>query len=137
LPAHAQDDTAATVTRPLTKLDGWLDWRTSASALERRVRAMWPWPRAWTTFGSDTLQVLRAEALTASSAHPPGTVFVESGTVSIACGEGVLRLAVVQPAGRPQMAGEDWIAGRRPWVGLRLGDDRPIERPPLVRAVGA
>ncbi|MER3486242.1 MAG: methionyl-tRNA formyltransferase, partial [Chloroflexota bacterium] len=49
LPAIPQPEFGASRVRPLTKADGWLRWERPASELERRVRAMWPWPRAWTT----------------------------------------------------------------------------------------
>ena len=39
----------ATITRQLVKADGWIDWSRPAAEIERQTRAMWPWPRAWTT----------------------------------------------------------------------------------------
>src|SRR5262249_49607768 len=45
-PPESQDPTRATTARRLVKSDGWLDWQESAIQLDRRVRAMWPWPRA-------------------------------------------------------------------------------------------
>jgi methionyl-tRNA formyltransferase len=133
LAGRAQDASAATVTRPLKKMDGWLDWREPASALDRRVRAMRPWPRAWTTVDNETLQIHQAEAVEQGARLAPGTLTIRSGEAFVVCGEGALRLDVVQRSGRSPMGGRDWIAGRHVLAGQRLGDDLRTEIPPLVR----
>ncbi len=125
-PAHA------TLTRPLTKADGWLDWEAPAEDLERRVRAMWPWPRAWTTIGVDPVQVHSVTVLPDVSGEAPGTVRVDEGAPVVVCGHGELRLDAVQlPGGRP-MSGLDAVRGRRLRHGDRLGHHAPPPTPPLV-----
>ena len=49
LVASRQQGSQASLTRTLTKADGWIDWTRPAADIERQIRAMWPWPRAWTT----------------------------------------------------------------------------------------
>ena len=71
-----QDDLRASVVRPLKKADGWLDWTKPAEELERWVRAAWPWPRAWTTVDGEPFQIHKASVVHSSSAHIPGTVFL-------------------------------------------------------------
>ncbi len=65
-----QDDRAATYSQMVRKEDGRLDWSRPAPELERRVRAMQPWPGAWTVWGDKTLRVLAATVLPGS---PPGS----------------------------------------------------------------
>jgi len=43
-----QDHSQATYTQKLTKEDGKIDWTKPAEYLERFIRAMFPWPGAWT-----------------------------------------------------------------------------------------
>lgn len=43
-----QDHTQATYTQKLTREDGKLDWSKPADYQERFIRAMFPWPGAWT-----------------------------------------------------------------------------------------
>jgi len=43
-----QDDSQATYTKKLTREDGKIDWKRSPEKIERHVRAMHPWPGAWT-----------------------------------------------------------------------------------------
>jgi methionyl-tRNA formyltransferase len=66
-----QPDGASSV-RQLTKADGQIDWSRPAEYIERQVRAMWPWPRAWTTLGDRTLQIHSASL--ANTHHPAGAV---------------------------------------------------------------
>ncbi len=48
-----QDERQATMTRLARKQDGEIDWRLPAPHIERHVRAMQPWPGAWTTSGGE------------------------------------------------------------------------------------
>lgn len=122
----------ASLTRPLTKADGWLDWRLPAPTLERHVRAMWSWPRAWTTVAGTTVQVHRATVVS-TAAVPPGHVAAVAPALSVACGVGSLRLDLVQPAGGRPTPGDVFAAGRRLAVGDVLGrDDAPVAPPPLI-----
>ncbi len=84
----------------LTKADGLLDWRADAAALDRRVRAMNPWPGAFFPHASEAIRVLEAEPAEGSAA--PGTVLPGPG-LTVACGTGALRLTRMQRPGRPAM----------------------------------
>jgi methionyl-tRNA formyltransferase len=108
--ATPQDESKATLIRPFTRTDGWIDWRRSAVEIDRQVRALQPWPGAWTTVDGRRLHVRRA--------HPePGMDDVPIGVVlpgdqpRVACGVGALGLDVVQPEGRPAMAADAWRRG--------------------------
>jgi methionyl-tRNA formyltransferase len=87
-------------TRKIVKAHGAIDWSRPASEIERHVRAMWPWPRAWTIGEEATrLQVHAAETV-AGAATSPGTVMGHDGRgVLVATGSGMLRLVTVQLAG--------------------------------------
>jgi methionyl-tRNA formyltransferase len=132
LEPRPQDAEAATTTRPLVKADGWLDWSETAVHLDRRVRAMWPWPRAWTTFCGEPLQVHRSTPLPHESAIEVGFLRVTEGELVVGTGTGALRLEVVQPAGGKPMPGGDWANGRRVGSGEALGVDNVPELPPPV-----
>ena len=74
--AAPQDESLATYSRKLEKADGALDFTRSAMDLHNQVRAMDPWPGAFTTWHGATLKALRSVALPASAegAAPTGTV---------------------------------------------------------------
>lgn len=132
LPPVAQAREGASRVRPLVKADGWMRWTQPAPVLERQVRAMWPWPRAWTTTDAGPLQIHRASVIEVEG-DAPGVLTVARDGVWVACGHGALRLDVVQPAGGKPMPGHAWAAGRRLRSGAVLGQTGdPGPMPPLV-----
>src|SRR5271169_3349916 len=69
--------------------EGRLDWRRPAAELERRVRALDPWPGAFFEHDGAPIRVLAATALPDMPGDPPGIVLDDR--LAIACGSGVLR----------------------------------------------
>jgi methionyl-tRNA formyltransferase len=129
--AQPQSNHGATLTRPLTKADGWLDWSRPAAELERHVRAMWPWPRAWTTTDVTTLQVHRAAVLAAQDIAP-GDVVSDRKRLLVGAGDGVLEILDVEPAGRRAMSATAFLNGLRAPL-LYLGrNGAPAPQPPLI-----
>jgi len=92
----------ATCTRPMTKDDGWIDWRLSATDIERHVRAMWSWPRAWTTLPDGSRLQIHRSHLVDHVTGEPGLVATAEGLLIVAGGDRGLALDIVQlPGGRP------------------------------------
>jgi len=117
-----QPEEGVTYCRPLKKEDGRLDWTRPAVELERRVRAMIPWPGPFTTWRGKRLKVLRAAALADwEGSDPPGTVIAIEQGVAVAAGEGALRLLEVQLAGKKPLPVEAFVRGQRGFVGSVLG----------------
>ena len=125
--AHPQDPALVTMVREFTREDGRIDWARPADEIDRQVRALQPWPGAWTTLGERRLHVRRAhpdetasdvpalDAPASDSRAPapdrrPGDV-LPGAPVSIVTGLGLLVLDEVQPAGRPIMAADAWRNG--------------------------
>jgi methionyl-tRNA formyltransferase len=136
LAAQPQPSYGASLTRPLAKGDGLIDWRESATAIERQIRAMWPWPRAWTILDGAPFQIHRARVVPTSHPLPePGAVLAAPRSIVVACGEGALELLVVEPAGRRAMPAGAFLNGRRtPLVRFTDPDDRP-QLPPLIQPI--
>lgn len=126
--AEPQDESKATRVRPFTRADGWIDWRRPAIEIDRQVRALQPWPGAWTTIDDRRLHVRRARAVRGVDDLPIGVV-MPGEVPRVACGIGALALETVQPEGRPEMPAEAWRRGLSREHVL-LGAGRPEE---LVR----
>jgi methionyl-tRNA formyltransferase len=107
--SRPQSPEGITYARKIGREEGRLDWRRPAAELERRVRAFDPSPGAFFEHAGERIRVLRAAAVAEPSDRPPGSVI--DGALSIACGEGVLRLLRVQRAGRAPLAAAEFLRG--------------------------
>jgi methionyl-tRNA formyltransferase len=114
----AQDDARATYTKKVRKEHGAIDWTKSAAAIERQVRAMLPWPTAYTGFSGKRLIVLEA-AVSAGATGPPGAVLSEKPFV-VAAGEGALEIRRVKVEGKAEMTARALLSGYRLKPGDRL-----------------
>ena len=110
LTLQPQDENEATMIRPFHRRDGWIDWSQSASVLDRRVRALQPWPGAWTTVDGRRLHVRAAHPVAGIDGPMVGALLPGESPV-VACGQGGLALDLVQPEGRPVMAADAWRRG--------------------------
>ena len=109
-PMEPQDERLATHVRPFKRADGWIDWRRPAIEIDRQVRALQPWPGAWTTLDDRRIHVRRAQAVTGVD-DVPLAALMPGEEPCVACGVGALALEVVQPEGRPTMPAAAWRRG--------------------------
>lgn len=108
-----QDETVASYTRPLRKEDGRIDWTRPAEEIERLVRAMQPWPRAWTTVDGERLVVLRVDISLEGTPLQPRHIRVYADRLLVGTGTAPLILRQVLPEGRKPMSGIAWWRGAR------------------------
>lgn len=108
-----QAEAGASYAPMLKKEDGLLDFSQSAAALERRVRAMQPWPGAFTFWQDQPLKIRRAHATPEPAS--PGELLIIEGLPAIGTQTGCLVLDDVQPAGKRSMPGEIFLRGARNW----------------------
>jgi methionyl-tRNA formyltransferase len=109
-----QDDTQATNAPPLKKKDGEIDWHQSATAIERRVRGMTPWPGTYTFIGDRRLKVFRVAVIDAASDAPPGTVIKGfADELRVTTGKGVLSLLELQGASGKRLSIADYLRGHK------------------------
>lgn len=102
--AVPQDESAATMTRPLRREDGRLDPDRPAVELERAVRAYLPWPGTYLETGLMGRLIVRSASVGPSaSSDVPGRLVAEGDGLALATGEGRLRLGQVQLEGRRAM----------------------------------
>lgn len=116
LQPQPQEDSGATYAEKIRKEEGRLDWRLPARQLERQVRAFTPWPGAWFELEGERFKVLGAEVAEGEGA--PGQVLDDE--LTIACGEGALRLTRLQRAGKAPMEAEALLRGFAIPPGIRL-----------------
>jgi len=123
LTPRPQPEEGVAYCNPLKKEDGRLNWSRPAVELDRQVRAVTPWPGAFTFWRGRRLKVLRAAPLPDWHGDcPPGTVIpVDDGAV-VATGEGGLELLEVQMAGRKSLSIRAFLCGQQDCLGAVLGE---------------
>jgi methionyl-tRNA formyltransferase len=125
-----QDSAVASRAPKVKKSDGLIRWARGARDVANQVRAMQPWPIAYTHWrhGSSPplrLQILKAtpeaDATPETPGASPGTV-VEVGRdrLAVQTGEGRLVIRELQPAGKRPMTVDAFLRGRRVEVGDRF-----------------
>jgi methionyl-tRNA formyltransferase len=100
LPVTPQPDDGATYAKKLSRDEARIDWTQPAAVLERRIRAFTPWPGNWFEHDDQRIKVLAASSVDGGGA--PGTVIGvgAEGGLTVACGDGALRIERLQRAGK-------------------------------------
>jgi len=110
-PQKGEDATYASL---LKKEDGRIDWTRPAEAIERRVRAFYPWPSAYTYLRGKLLKVYRAKVILGEEKGDPGEVVrADSGGLWIATGQEVLSLEEVQLENKKRLVAAEFLKGAR------------------------
>lgn len=120
-----QDDAASTYAPMIRKEAGQIDWRGDAESVDRHIRAMTPWPGAFTSWDGQPLKILTARPLDSSiTADVPGRVVRIDEGVAVAAGAGALLLGTIQAPGKRATAAEDFVRGHPDLIGAALGWER-------------
>jgi methionyl-tRNA formyltransferase len=115
--AHPQPEEGVTYAKKIAKDEARIDWTQSAAEIDALVRGLSPWPGAFTEVKGERLKVLFAEPAAGKGA--PGEVIGDD--LTIACGDGALRLKRVQRAGSKVMAADELLKGFALPTGTILG----------------
>jgi methionyl-tRNA formyltransferase len=116
-PEVAQPEAGATYAPKLSRADGVIDWSLPAEVIERRLRALNPWPGTETRLEGAPLKVLGG--MVVEGAGPAGAILDDR--LTIACGSGALRLTRVQRPGRVALEAAAFLRGHPVAAGGRLG----------------
>lgn len=115
--AQPQPAQGVTYAHKLDKAEARLDWSDDAQVLERTVRAFNPWPIAEAQLAGERVRIHGALALADNQGKAPGTLLaVGREGIDIACGQGALRLRVLQREGGKAITAADYLNARRDLV---------------------
>ena len=116
LVSRPQPDDGVSYAAKISKAEAIIDWRGSAAAIERRLRAFDPFPGARSELDGEVITCWRGELRPGSGA--PGEVLaVDGGVLTVACGHGSLALTELQRAGGRRLAAAEFLRGRAPRAG--------------------
>ena len=132
-----QDSSQVTKAPKLTKEHGLIDWTRTAEQVCNQVRAMQPWPTAYTFLHREAQVPLRVIIHRAhefpvryDSDSPPGKLFTDAQfpeSLFVTAGlidteeRSVVEVAELQPAGKRRMSAADFLRGHPVMPGARMG----------------
>lgn len=117
LQSSIQDESHVTYAQKLNKLDGKIEWAQSASQIERQIRALNPWPIAYTECGKNHVRIWHAEIVPEKNTSTPGKILAISHEgIDVVTGDGILRLKIIQEAGGKPIAVSAFVNAPRDWI---------------------
>ncbi|MBH5387441.1 methionyl-tRNA formyltransferase [Bradyrhizobium diversitatis] len=107
LQLRKQGEDGVTYAAKIDKAEARIDWTRSARAVLRHIHGLSPFPGAWSELENARVKILRCEL--AQGAGEPGTVLDDH--LTIACGEGAIRIIELQREGKGRMQAADFLRG--------------------------
>ncbi|MEE8160091.1 MAG: methionyl-tRNA formyltransferase [Acidobacteriota bacterium] len=119
-----QDTKRATYAPRITKQEAEIDWNRSAPEIHNWIRALDPWPTAWTSFGDKKVKIWRSEKVgepvrDLSPLGRPGAILgLGKDRIVVECGgKTFLSLGELQLPNRARISARDFVNGVNPRVG--------------------
>ncbi|AAF11976.1 methionyl-tRNA formyltransferase [Deinococcus radiodurans] len=119
LTPQPQDEAQATHAPLLVKEDGFVRWADPAQAVLDRFRGVAAWPQTTAFFGGKRLK-LAGLTLGQGKGQPGKVLQVGAGGLTVACGEGAVCIATVQPEAKKAQPAQVWAQGQNVEQGARF-----------------
>ncbi|MGZ3770598.1 MAG: methionyl-tRNA formyltransferase [Bdellovibrio sp.] len=122
-----QDESQVTIAKKIDKSESLIDWNETAQAIDGKIRGFVYGPGTYTLLQGKKLKIHKATAVAADPTVNPSSSVVGSiaalhpDSMSIVCGEGILKIFEVQPESRNRMKVVDFLKGHDLKVGDKLG----------------
>ncbi len=119
-----QDENQATYTKMLKKDDGRINWKESAEIIEKKVRALNPWPSTYSTINGKIIKILKAEIQKQTGICPvgdPGKTYLGTNhSIAVQTGKDFILIKKLQIEGKKPTTAEDFIKGNINLIGSTL-----------------
>lgn len=116
-----QDERKAVVARKFDKREGEICWKRPARQVEAMVRAMQPYPGAYTRYHDLRLVLFEARAVDGGPGGEPGTVTGAGNEgIQVRCADGQLLITRLQPENRREMTAQEFLTGHAVQLGEKL-----------------
>jgi methionyl-tRNA formyltransferase len=111
-----QPEAGVTYAAKISKDETRIDWSKPAGDVHNHIRGLSPFPGAWFELDGVRVKVLRTTK--GEGSGPPGATLDDK--LTIACGDGAVRLVQIQRAGAKAMMVEDFLRGSAVKAGTQL-----------------
>lgn len=119
LTAKPQDINQVSYAGLITTDDARINWQSGALEIDRLIRAMQPWPGAWTTWRDQRLKIVSAH-ISSQNWLNPGKIGLIDSQLAVGTGNGGLIIDHWQLAGRQAVSGHDFLIGQPAVLGQYL-----------------
>lgn len=106
-----QDEDKASYAKKIDKSMGRIDWNMDACEIERLIRALDPWPSAFSSLEGRMVKIWKAQTVPGTDAAPGRVTDVRKDGISVACGSGLLIIKEIQLEGKKRMPVHDFLLG--------------------------
>jgi len=117
LTPRPQPEAGVTYAAKISKDETHIDWGKPWIEVHNQIRGLSPFPGAW--FETDSVRVKALRSTKGEGSGKPGTLLDDH--LTIACGDGAVRLTKVQRAGKQPMAAEEFLRGTPMKAETQLG----------------
>ncbi|MFP5109112.1 methionyl-tRNA formyltransferase [Neobacillus sp. C211] len=119
-----QNNEEATFAANIKREQEKINWTKSGEEIFNHIRALNPWPVAFTTLNGQVLKIWRAEKVSGQNVEVPGTIInIESDGFSVSTGnETAIKIIELQPSGKTKMMSEQFLRGSKISIGTKLGE---------------
>jgi len=126
-----QQERDASYAKKFEKGDGRIDWAKPSGKVHNFIRALQPFPGAFTFFRNERVVIWRTRSLrTPRQPLRFGSITgVGKDYLRVLCGEGEVDVVELQPENKPRMSAADFINGRQPKLTEQFGAPQPPPRP--------
>lgn len=124
-PRIPQNDAEATYAAKLSREHGEIQWTASREEIDRKIRAMNPWPSAYTWLptedGPKKLKVFTCALNNRATGQPGEVLLADKNGITVATGQGSIILREIQLEGKRRMEAKDFLLGHPIAPGVTLG----------------
>ena len=110
-----QDDSKASPAPKITKDDCRIDWHQPVMDVHNQIRALSPYPGAFTRWNDLQLKVYAGEIVRqeadADTAEPGTVVLTGDDKIDVQCAPGIYGITELQPQGKRRMSAKDFLNG--------------------------
>ncbi len=118
-PRTPQPSEGITLAPPITKEECAVDWTKGAREIFDLIRAMNPFPTAYTKYDGAPMKLYASKV--GGGSGESGCVISTDGGLEVACGDGSIVITELAAAGGKRMAADAWLRGHKVEIGTKLG----------------
>ena len=113
-----QSKDGVTYAKKIEKAEARIDWSAPAEVVDQKIRALSPFPGAWCEYQGERIKLLTS-SLSVHSARAGQVCDIDDG-LTVACGQGAVRLQKLQRAGKSAQDAPSFLRGLNIPVGAQL-----------------